>query len=206
MYNDYMQNLFKANYSPYNNTYESSIVKSNNLDSNQNFYDYGFNFNYQIPTNYTNLNHSLSNLVTETENLYPEIYKIIYPMIKKICSKNTSPITKDIINEMTDEIYNNIESDNASNLNISVEGTKKSENKSFSNSSNSRITNSEKNDTDSQKYNPIHDLIKIHLIREIIENFKFEFSPKPRPFVPIPFPPPNSNIQRYQTSSVRPRF
>ena len=205
MYNDYMQNLFRESYSPYYNTYESSIVRNNNLDNNENYYDYPFLKDYEIPTNHVNQYVTSRNFTLEIESLYPEIYTIIYPMVKKLCSTNSRPITENTLNEMANEIYNNIETDNTLNLNISVASVK-SESRSSSNSSNNKTINSEKNNDNNRNYNPLRDLIKILLIRELIENYNLGFSQKPRPFQPMPFPPPNPNIPRYPRPPISPRF
>ena len=140
MYNDYMQNVFGSGFFPYYNTYESSITRNNNF-------------------------------VGEIENYYPEIYNVIYPMIKKICTNCSCHITEDILNEMTDEIYNNLETDNILNLNISVETSKNETRLSSNSSNNTRINNSENNNNNNnnRNYNSIRDLIKILLIRELIE-------------------------------------
>lgn len=196
MYDDYIQNLLGENYSPYQYTYEPMLRNTyyyNQMDDfDQYIYDYPFNC----------INKSSSrNLVTDIENLYPEIYKIIYPMIQKACNQNTRPITEDVLDDMTNDIYNNIEAENIINLNIDITNNR-NENKSLSNAKKTIQENRETR----QITNSLRDLVKILLIRELIG--RPDFNRPPRPFPPGPFPPmpprprPSENFPR----PPRPRF
>lgn len=196
MYDDYIQNLLGENYSPYQYTYEPMLRNTyyyNQMDDfDQYIYDY--------PCNCINKSSS-RNLVTDIENLYPEIYKIIYPMIQKACNQNTRPITEDVLDDMTNDIYNNIEAENIINLNIDITNNR-NENKSLSNAKKTIQENRETR----QITNSLRDLVKILLIRELIG--RPDFNRPPRPFPPGPFPPmpprprPSENFPR----PPRPRF
>ena len=187
MYEDYIQNLFGRNYQPYQNTYDPMLRNTNCYNQIDGFEQYDYeqnNFYEQIP--YDNfLYYSTRNLVSDLENLYPEIYKIVYPMIQKACNQNNKPIDENLIDDMTDDIYSNIEADNIINLNINIE-----------NKRNESAVNKEKNNKcktaeNRQFNNPIHDLIRILLIRELLDRPGYR-PPRPRPPRPgFPGNPPS---------------
>lgn len=124
---------------------------------------------------------------SELEDLYPEIYKIIYPMVKKACSKNME-ITRDNIEDIVDEIYFAVESDNIINVNINlqndVEGVQNRSNQTTKPSiiqHNNRerkkqLNNKEiqENRRESRKFinRNLRDLIKILILRELLQNQK----------------------------------
>lgn len=153
MYDDYMQNLLREDYSPYQYTYKPI--------TNNSYYNY---INNCSPKNLSR------NLVTDIESLYPDIYKLIYPMIKKALSQNTQPITEDILDEIAKELYNNIETENNLNINIT---NNRNENKSLPNSKNTIYDSKETRHIN----NSIRDLIKILLIRELIDRPDFNVPP-----------------------------
>ena len=190
MYEDYMQNILEGSYYPYQNTYE------------QNFRDYGYcnqveDF-YNIPQNIYNRNNFGYTFIVDADDLYPEIYKIIYPMIKKACRKIAKPIDEGLVEDITREIYNNLEAENIVNINISVDNV---ENRSNSTPPTVKQTSTlENRSSGSRKFNPIKDLIKILLIRELFGSQRPSF-PNPRP----PRPPfPGSNPR--PPMPPRPRF
>ena len=109
---------------------------------------------------------------SELEDCYPEIYKIIYPMVEKACRQNTKPINRDLVDELTNDIYSHIEAQNVINLNISVDN----------------------NNREDRQSNPIQDLIRILLIRELLRRRRNNRPPvlfPPRPFPPRPGMPGN---------------
>lgn len=181
MYNDYMQNVFGVDYSPYCNTYDSIFRNTDFYNQTENYNQYNYDLNYMQP------NFSARTMVTDIEELYPEIYKIIYPMVKKICMNNSRHLSSETLDDMTDEIYNNIEANNIINLNINIES-----NKNENNSSNRKNINNE-NREERQFNNPIRDLIKILLVRELFDNDRHNRPPRPFPpdhFHPRPPRPP----------------
>ena len=234
MYDDYMQNLLGENYSPYQFTYEPMSrntyfndqledYEQYNLGSN-----YNYNCNYNFPYNCRQPNCYSRNIAMDIESMYPEIYKIIYPMIQKACMQNNRPITEDVLDEMTSDIYNNIEADNIVNLNIDIVNNRNEKSSTQPNSSQSKetsenrnsqvntknITTSVQNREYRQMNNPIRDLIRILLIRELVGGRPGTrpprpFPPEPRPFPPRPPRPPMPGPGRLENPpswSPRPRF
>lgn len=120
-YEDYMRSVLG-----YSNTNDNTYCGSCNYGMNYGEMDYNSNYRNTI---------SVSNV----EQMYPEIYKIINPMVCRICDNNTQPITEYMIEQMTDDIYDNVvnrvEVQNIINLNISTRknddilATKKEENR-----------------------------------------------------------------------------
>ena len=210
MYEDYMQNLLEEDYYPYQYTYEPISRDVNCFSEVEDYMQYPYNnnncCNYGFPYNY-NKNSYSRNLVADLENLYPEIYKIVYPMIQKACMQNNKPITEDVLEEMTNDIYSNIEADNIVNLNINIEN--RAENGStncIENKNESRFHNMQKKSSSESKENreyrqdnnPIRDLIRILLIRELLGRRTVQrplrpFPPGPGPFSPNPPRPPIPN-------------
>ena len=162
MYNDYMQNLLGSNFPNYQNTYDNSFI------------DIGYSYN---PIgNYFYNNQPQMNRSVDLESLYPEIYKIIYPMVQKACLQITGQIDASLLDNLTNDIYNNLEGENVVNLNINIENTK-NESTDSNNSSNTR--NSSSKQETRQINNPIRDLIKILLIRELLRRQRQNRPPRP---------------------------
>ena len=59
---------------------------------------------YQMPDDYYQQQNDLK--LSELENLYPGIYKLVYPMVCKCVENNTKPLTEENINEMVLSISN----------------------------------------------------------------------------------------------------
>lgn len=220
MYEDYMQNLLEEDYYPYQYTYEPISRDVNCFSEVEDYMQYPYNnnncCNYGFPYNY-NKNSYSRNLVADLENLYPEIYKIVYPMIQKACMQNNKPITEDVLEEMTNDIYSNIEADNIVNLNINIEN--RAENGStncIENKNESRFHNMQKKSSSESKENreyrqdnnPIRDLIRILLIRELLGRRTVQRPLRPFPPGPGPFPPnpPRPPIPNNPPWSPRTRF
>lgn len=169
MYNDYMQNLLGSNFPNYQNTYDNSFI------------DIGYSYNPM--GNYFYNNQPQMNRSVDLESLYPEIYKIIYPMVQKACLQITGQIDASLLDNLTNDIYNNLEGENVVNLNINIENTK-NESTDSNNSSNTR--NSSSKQETRQINNPIRDLIKILLIRELLRRQRQNRPPRPmRPMDPM---------------------
>lgn len=142
-------------------------------------------------TNHTMFQQTNDNLL---EDCYPDIYKLVYPMVQKTCMQNRRNISNELIEEMTDEIYFAIEDDN---LNRGIEQRKtnstencsttnqKTDNKFVANVQNNRsIENSQEGKRQIARNSSLRDLIKILILRELIDRPGF----RPRPPRP-PFPP-----------------
>lgn len=124
----------------------------------------------------------------EMEECYPEIYHIVYPMIVKACSNNTKPVTPARIDELTEEIYKAIGTENEIKVNINLNNqTTSNNNRSTVNSSMRKENITQKPQENRQfRNNPLKDLIKILLIRELVGN-RPQRPPRP-PIVRPPFP------------------
>lgn len=128
----------------------------------------------------------------ELEKCYPEIYKIVYPMVTKKCNNARTNLNSEDIENMTDEIYYALEERNEIQLNINLTNDvrtteiqnertvkvadKKPEVKIKENIEEKRETR--------QINRGLRDLIKILLIRELLNRPQ-----RPRPPMPGPRPP-----------------
>ena len=177
MYRDYMQNLLGSNFPNCQNTYDNSFI------------DIGYSYNPM--GNYFYNNQPQMNRSVDLESLYPEIYKIIYPMVQKACLQITGQIDASLLDNLTNDIYNNLEGENVINLNINIENSK---NESTDSNNSSNTMNSFKTRKKATKLlyqetrhvnNPIRDLIKILLIRELLRRQRQNRPPRPmRPMDP----------------------
>lgn len=168
-YEDYMRSVLGYPIQSEMNTY-------NNVYGNNNSY-----FPYRSGINNTNEN--------RYESLYPEIYKILKPMVRKVCDNpKYGNISNDTIEIMANEIYTNVESDiNVVNVNINTQEAESSGNLSRKEMNISQ--NDNKND-ETRKCcgNPtLKDLIKIMIIKQLLENNNNRPPIGPRP--PFPRPP-----------------
>lgn len=132
----------------------------------------GYNNPYftNTPTYYENIpNTSERNM----EYLYPELYKTIYPIVGKVCDKNTKPLNADTIEELTAEVFVNLEA----NGNDLISANFKAE----------KVNTSRQKDETRQRNPILQDLIRILIIRELLER---PIPPRPRPRPPFPGPRP----------------
>ena len=168
----------------YNETYEDYIrnilgyPKDNSYE--QNYENYGMRNN-----NFADNNRNL-----ELESYYPEIYKIVNPMIVKKCSETRGYVSKEQIENMTDEIYYAIEGKNEIELNINLKNNVRSSPTSTNSNTKSaevNITENKEKKENRQFNSGLRDLIKILLIRQLLNN-RPGFFPRPRP--PMPPRPP----------------
>ena len=128
------------------------------------------------------------------ESCYPDIYNLVYPMVKKACSKNNRALSSDLVDELTNEIYNAIEDDSLNenrsseikNRSIDV----KTSSKSIENKTNLIRQESSSKEDRQIRNQGLQDLIKILLIRELINNSGFRPRPPAPPRPPVPPPPP----------------
>ena len=150
MFEDYMQNYFNCPRNFYQTQYED--IRENNLYNPYIEYQ-GYNMRYN-PYNFN---------VNEKENrnlrdLYPDIYNIVEPMIKKVCIKNRNTIDNETLDNMTNEVYNNLETNEGINLNITINNELKPETRSKEINLENRNQN---------KNNFLKDLIKILILQEM---------------------------------------
>lgn len=169
----------------YNETYDEyirSILGYPPVRAYNSYQDNSQNINYETRES------------TELEKCYPEIYKIVYPMITKKCNNVRAALTNDDIENMTDEIYYALEGRNETRLNINLtndvrttaqyNATRTAEKKA---DVKIEETTNEKRET-RQMNKGLRDLIKILIIRELLN--RPGRPPMPRPPMPGPGPRP----------------
>ena len=146
----------------------------------------------------------------DLEKFYPDIYKLLYPMVQTACMRNAKPITEETIDEMVRDIYSNFNADDVTIFNINLTNDVRSSNQTNEASKMSTIkTNSKTSPTETrsneedrnlrQNNSILNDLIRILLIRELLErpgnrpSFRPGF-PGPGPGNP-PFRPRNFGFE-----------
>lgn len=178
-YEDYMRSVL--GYSNFqNNTYQPYYNDYNNAQMNQ----------YQAREQLYN-----------TEELYPEIYRIINPLVCQKCDNNNQPITEELVSQMTNEIYDNvvnrIEIQNFINLNIETrkmdESTEKikKENDSLNCSRVNNRVLSNSNEKSAENRSPVvpasrprrnrllSDLIRILILNRLLRPNRPNYGPRP---------------------------
>lgn len=161
----------------YNETYDEyirSILGYPPINSYNNYQDYNNqNMNFESRTD------------LELEKCYPEIYKIVYPMVTTKCSNVRNSVTNDDIENMTDEIYYALEERNEIQLNINL--TNEVRTNELSNTSKMankkpevKVTESPEGKRETRQINRgLRDLIKILLIRELLNRPRRPHNPHP---------------------------
>ena len=167
VYEEYMRNVLGYEPIRYRDTYDAEYNDYMNYSN--------FNMPQQIESNLE---------TSRLESCYPDIYNLVYPMVKKACSQNNRALSSDLVDELTNEIYNAIEDDSL-NENRTNERQNKSIDMKTGSKSIENKTNLSRQETvlkeDRQIRNQgLQDLIKILLIRELINNSGF----RPRPPAP----------------------
>lgn len=115
------------------------------------------------------------------EELYPEIYKLVYPMIQKVCMKTGSIINEEMIEKMTDDIYNVLEEEEKKETDNLKRNT---DTKTGINQTTRKI-----DETRHRNY-MLRDLIKILILRELLERRPPMRPPMPPPPMRPPMRPP----------------
>lgn len=177
VYEEYMRNVLGYEPIRYRDTYDAEYNDYMNYSN--------FNMPQQVESNLE---------VSRLESCYPDIYNLVYPMVKKACSQNNRALSSDLVNELTNEIYNAIEDDGLNENRASEIKNRsidmKTGSKSIENKSNlSRQESSSKEDRQIRNQG-LQDLIKILLIRELINNSGFRPRPPAPSRPPVPPPPP----------------
>lgn len=183
----------------YDNQYEEYIRSVLGYPSTTNM-----NQNQMYQNEY--LNPSQINMRNDLEDFYPEIYKIIYPMVKKTCEGNMRANSREEIEQMTDKIYSAIEDSNQINVNInlgntiSTTNTNRTQNRNEIHKEEIQNKSFEKTDLENRnveeesrrrpRNNNLRDLIKILLIRELLERPHDHFPPRPPHHPRPPMRPP----------------
>ena len=175
MYEDYMQNFFGYPQNGYKDTYEQCGYNSMQMNYEPRYtdemvqnYPYSYNeFSYlQNQNNYQNF--QSRNAMQELEDMYPEIYKIVYPMVRKVCSQNNRGDSKENIDRMVEEVYSNIEVNNASILNITLNNEVRGEKREASEEKEENNDDNRCENRQIRRNNTLNDLIKILILRELL--------------------------------------
>lgn len=130
---------------------------------------------------------------SDLEDLYPDVYKRINPLVCKQCNTNTMPITQEILEQMVDNVYNSIEVDLKIETNTKLQvnassGVRQQENRTR------------------QSNNTLRDLIKILILKELIDRGRFPGRPPFPPRPPMPGPGPRPPFPGGPGGGPRPPF
>lgn len=87
------------------------------------------NSTYRNDNNWYSAQNNVNSLISNPEELYPEIYRKINPAVCQMCDKNVEPLTKELLEQMTEQIYNTVEGDVNTVVNINVEAGKRVDNR-----------------------------------------------------------------------------
>lgn len=167
----------------HNQTYDEyirSILGYQPINNSQNYETYNMVSNNNNPVNVDN----------ELEQCYPEIYKVVYPMVVKACRNTRGNVTKETLENMTDEIYSSLEGREEIELNINLRNdVRTTSTKQVDKKAEVSVKNSTDNRETRQFNRGLRDLIKILLLRELLNRPGFPHRP-PRPGPgPGPRPP-----------------
>lgn len=192
MYEEYMQNFLSDPMGGYSDTYDQ-MAENMLYYSNQDRYGYPYysgNGNFQSRNSMT---------ISELENCYPEIYKVVYPMVRKVCRQNKRGLSQEILDSMVEEVYSNLETSDAIELNITLNNEVRSEESSGS----SNVEKSTAENRQIRRNTGLNDLIRILILRELLgrpgcigPNCHFRPRP-PRPPRPNPGPWNRPPFPRY---------
>lgn len=201
MYEEYMQNFFNYPMGGYRNTYESNMCENCGMN-----YGTGYEMveNYPYSYNSRNMqNFQPRNTRQELEECYPEIYRIVYPMVKKVCATSNRSYGKEDIDRMVEEVYQNVEANDAVELNITLNNDVRgvSDGESSSEFDVSRDENREEK-RQIRRNNGLNDLIRILVLRELLGRPGC-FGPNCRPGMgPRPPMPPRPPFPRYEVNGL----
>jgi hypothetical protein len=198
MYEEYMQNFLNYPVNGYRNTYDQMVENYPYSYSSQNMFEYDYNQNWNDMQNRNSMQ------IDELESCYPEIYKVVYPMVRKVCMQNTRGFSRDTIDSMVEEVYSNIESNDAIELNITLNNDVRGE----TSSENSENRESKVENRQIRRNSGLNDLIRILILRELLGRpgcFGPNCRPGPRPPRP-PFPGPGPRPPRPPRPGGRPPF
>lgn len=165
-------------------------------------------YDYRNSENTYCTNQNQGNLTDEQiMGWYPDIYNKIYPIICRVCETNTQPINQECIERMTDEVYDEVESnDTIVNVTIQTKNEttvnrqkenrttdirrdrvpRREEIRSERVEKKENSPQEESQNRESRQRNPLlRDLIKILILRQLLNGNRPPHQMPPRP----PFPP-----------------
>ena len=135
----------------------------------------------------------------ELEKMYPEVYKTIYPKVCNVCQRNlNSEITQQTLEDMVNEVYNSLEAEGNINFYINIENRNESQicNNIRNNMNRNSVRKVEEihERQDRQRNNALLDIIKILILRELLNRSGRPGRPPfpgqaPRPPMPPTRPP-----------------
>ncbi len=173
-YDDYMRDVFYFNQMPNQN------IGYPNMGYNMQNPNLAFNNpNVNMNSNFSNGNQNYNNMYPNYNNMYPDIYRIIQPVVSRVVTGNNYQyINDDNLNSMVDTVYNIIEgenmstnSENKNNTTTSTTTNQRTNSNSQNNTQNTGNSNSQVSDPSNNNQNSsnlLKDLIKILIIKEII--------------------------------------
>lgn len=137
------------------------------------------NSTYRNDNNWYSAQNNVNSLISNPEELYPEIYRKINPAVCQMCDKNVEPLTKELLEQMTEQIYNTVEGDVNTVVNINVEAGKRVDNRGIKEPAKAEVREKRQ-----RINNPLlRDLIRILILNRILGGNRPPMPP-PRP----PFP------------------
>lgn len=160
-------------------------------------YTYGTYQQYSRPT-YDQFGYT-SPKIDNTVELYPEIYRIVNPMVQKICKANTKPLSQELVDKMTEEIFKNLEDETqVVDIRVNLPKTnnieKNKKDKVLGHETRNKTqevsTSANRSDTLDSRNSLLHDLIKILILNQLLEDRKTVHSTFPRAISPLsPYSP-----------------
>lgn len=113
----------------------------------------------------------------ELEEMYPEVYKTIYPTVCNVCNRNSNyQVTEEVLENMVNEVYNTLETEK--NLNF------------YSKIENRKQTQASAMKEDRQRNNALLDIIRILILRELLNRPSHPGNRPQMPPIRPPFPRP----------------
>ena len=133
---------------------------------------------------------------SELEKMYPEVYKTIYPKVCNVCQKKlNSDITQENLEDMINEVYTYLETEGNINFYINIENRNESQvSNNIRNSMNRSSVRKTEERQDRQRNNALLDIIRIVILRELLNRPGRPGRPQfpgqgPRPPMPPTRPP-----------------
>lgn len=161
-YDDYMRSVMGMGYQNMNNM-NCCNMNSSNMCMNQ-------------ATPYQNMSMNQMNQMNQScdylERMYPDTYHIIHPMVVTACNMVTGPVSEEMLDNMTNDIYDRAEKDSRISIDINI-GVEIRENE------NSKQLSEDSRQRPRRRNRFLRDLIRILLIRELLNRRRPGFPMRP---------------------------
>lgn len=121
---------------------------------------------------------------SDLQELYPNIYKILKPVIQKVCMENTRPMCREVLEDMTETVYRIVEEKEEVTTTASVTKTTTTTTKSIENRNTNTNSNTGANVRAENRVEPrrdnflLRDLIRILILNQLLNQNR---PPRPRP-------------------------